>query len=73
MCLASFTLFGKFIHVVCSCNVFIVVVVYIILRIYHSVTDGRLGSFYFLVIKNKAALNIFEYVFSPLIIYNSFR
>lgn len=64
----------RFIHdIVCSGNLFIVIVVYVTLRIYPFVTDGHLGSFYFLVITNKAALNVLDHIFSPLIIYCYFR
>lgn len=62
----------RFIHgIACSCNLFIVIVVYITLRIYHSFIDRHLGSFYFLIIMNKVALNILVHVFSSFVIQGS--
>lgn len=56
----------RFVHIVArSCSLLIIMVVYITLRIYHSIIDEHLGSFYLLIIINIAALNILVHVFSP--------
>lgn len=57
----------RFIHVVaCSCNLFILIAVWYYIKtllFIHSVIVGYLSSFYFLVIINNAALNVFACVF----------